>query len=145
MILMTFPDNSEEQDICMLLTVRELDQQLRRKELIMNVDEMFPSRYLRGSELNGAKTVTIARVVMEEAYRPGEGKSTIFVLYVDNGSKGVILSRALAMAISKILNESNTDRWTGKKCVLYPEPMNVAGREVVAIRARAAAQVKAES
>jgi hypothetical protein len=105
----------------------------------MDINKMFPSKYLKGEDLRNAVSVTIAGVRAEETYRPGEGKSQIFVLYVEKGSKGVILSRPLAQGIAKILNEPDTDKWVGMKIILYGERMSVAGQERIAIRARSAA------
>ncbi len=105
----------------------------------MNVTEMFPSKYLKGSELKGPVTVTIARIVKESIYRPGEGKVDGWVLYCEKASRGVVLSKALAMSIAAALNDTETDHWVGRQVVLYPQPMTVAGRNQVAIRARPAA------
>ena len=40
--------------------------------------------------------------------------------------------------IPSILVETDTDKWSGRQVVLFPEAMRVAGRDIVAIRAKAA-------
>lgn len=105
----------------------------------MNVNQMFPSKYLKGSELTGPVTVTIASIHKEQSYKPGEGKTDIFVLYCERAKRGVVLTKPLAFSIAEALGEPDTDRWTGRAVVLYPQVMSVAGQQVTAIRARAAA------
>lgn len=104
----------------------------------MRVDQMFPSKYLKGSDLQGPVIVTIQRVTTESVYRPNEGQASAYVLYCVNGSKGIVLSKALAEGIAEALKEPDTDLWAGRKVTLYPQGMKVAGRDVTAIRARAA-------
>ena len=107
----------------------------------MKLDAMFPRRYASGEDLQGrAVTVTI-QTVRSEKMRPGQGRpeETKYVLYTVEGKKGIILSRVLAQQIIEATGESDTDNWEGKKITVYPEPMQVAGRSVVAIRAKAAA------
>jgi hypothetical protein len=105
----------------------------------VNVSDLFPSRFLKGSELRGPVTVTIQRLAKEEVYKPGKGETDALIMYVVNGSRGVVLSKGLAFSIAEALNEPETDNWPGQKVTLYPQAMTVAGRELVTIRARAAA------
>ncbi len=102
----------------------------------MNVNDMFPSKYLSGADMTGPIIVTIAGVKIEKAFKPGEGNTNIYVLQCEKATKGIVLNKTLAHQIAVIAGSLVTDDWRGKKVVLYPEPMNVAGRDVVAIRAR---------
>lgn len=102
----------------------------------MKVEDMFPSRFLKGESLSGPVTVTIAGVKAEEMYKPGKGEVTGWVLYCERGSKGIVLSKALAMGIAEALGSDETTDWTGRQVVLYPQQMRVAGRDLVAIRAK---------
>jgi len=103
----------------------------------MDVTDMFPSKYLRGLDLKGPITVTLASVQPEKVYKPGVGETGVYVLYCEKASKGVILNRPLARGIAEALGEADTDHWPGKRVTLYPLPMVVAGVPRVAIRARA--------
>lgn len=105
----------------------------------MNVNDMFPSKYLRGCELKGPVTVTLQRVATEEVYKPGKGKQAAFVLYCHKASRGIVLSKSLAQSIAQALGEPDTDRWPGRQVIIYPEPMTVAGQNLIAIKARPAA------
>lgn len=107
----------------------------------MDVNMMFPSRFLKGSELSGPVAVTIEDIKVESVYKPGEGKTEVFVLYCRNARRGVVLSKPLALSIAQALGERNTDNWTGRAVTLFPQPMKVAGRDLVAIRARAADKI----
>lgn len=104
----------------------------------MKVKEMFPSKYVKGEDLKGPTVVTIARVESEEMYKPGVGQVTGYVLYFQEGKKGIVLSRVLAQQIAQVLKCDDTDDWKGKRITLYPHPLTVAGVPRVAIRARAA-------
>lgn len=105
----------------------------------MNVNDLFPSKYLRGAELKGPVTVTIAAVKPESMYKPGQGQVTGYVLYCVSAKRGVVLGRALALQIAQAIGEPDTDKWAGHQVILFPQPMTVAGRDLIAIRARAAA------
>ena len=64
-----------------------------------------------------------------------------FILYFDETQKGVILSRTLAEQIASILHSDDTEEWIGKKIMLFPQPLTVAGKSRIAIRAKKPAQV----
>lgn len=105
----------------------------------MKLNDMFPSKYVTGAELGGRSyPVTIARI-QAETMRPNaqSPEVTKFVLYTVEGKKGIVLGKPLALAIARALGSEDTDDWTGKKIVIYPEPVTVAGVQRVAIRARA--------
>ena len=104
----------------------------------MKLDEMFPSRYVKGQNLQGrAVNVTIARIQFENM-RPNPQSPELqkFVLYTAEGKKGVVLSKTLASQIAEILKSDESDDWIGKKVTLFPVPMVVAGVRRIAIRAR---------
>lgn len=104
----------------------------------MDVNQMFPSKYLKGAELTGPVTVTIANIRKEQSYKPGEGQSEIFVMYCERATRGVVLTKPLAFSIAQALGEPETEKWSGRAVTLYPQPMTVAGRNLIAIRARPA-------
>jgi len=109
----------------------------------MKLSEMFPSRFVRGEDLQGRSvTVTVARIQLERM-RPSPQSPEVqkFVLLTVEGKKGIVLSKTLAAQISQVLGCDETEEWQGKKVTLYPEPLIVAGVERVAIRARKATNV----
>ena len=105
----------------------------------MNVNQMFPKKYVAGDELppTGIK-ITIASVKAEQMRKPGAGMVDGWVLWADKAKRAVVLTPTLARQIAQALQEQDTDNWTGRAVVLYPEPMTVAGQQVTAIRAKAA-------
>ena len=102
----------------------------------MDIDQMFPSKYLRAADLTKPATVTIKTIKSEEMYKPGVGKITGFVLVCEKASKGIVLSKALATSISQALGEKDTNNWIGKQVILYPTQVTVAGVTKAAIRAK---------
>ena len=103
----------------------------------MKLSEMYPSRFVRGVDLQGKSvTVTIAKVQLE-SMRPNPQSPEIqkFVLYPAEGKKGIVLSKTLANQIARAVGSEETDEWVGQKVTLYPEPVSVAGVQRVAIRA----------
>ena len=100
----------------------------------MKISELYPRRFARGSDLKGPATVTIKDITQEELHPNGKPVKK-FVLWFTETPRGVVLSRPLAMQLAGILGDDTTS-WKDQKITLYPEPMNVAGRACVAIRAR---------
>lgn len=103
-----------------------------------NVNDLFPSRFVKGEDLKGkAINVTIIQVTKEKGFRPGKGEQDIYVIYVERATKGIPLNKTLAIQIAEALGEPETTKWGGRQVCLYPQPMTVGGRDVIAIRARA--------
>lgn len=106
----------------------------------MNVNAMFPSRFLQGKDLLGRSvTVTIAKIQLERM-RPTPQSPEIekYVLYTEEGKKGIVLSKTLASQIARAVGSDETDDWVGKKVTLYPEQVLVAGIQRLSIRAKSA-------
>lgn len=105
----------------------------------MKVSELFPRKYAIGADLQGKPvTLTILRVVLEEMRpNPKAPKEKKGVLYFSEAQKGVVLSRKMADQIVDILNgEDEMNNWPGVRITIYPVPMQVAGQQRIAIRAR---------
>ena len=101
------------------------------------IDDMFPRKFLRGTDLECPVTVTITSVEQEEIYTPGSGKENKWVLRVKGGTKGVVVSKTLAKQIAKITGSANSDDWIGCQIELHPCVIQVAGFPKTAVRARA--------
>jgi hypothetical protein len=96
----------------------------------MNVDELYPSKYLSAGDLQGKEpTVTITQITMEKM-TDGQNKPCIFV---NNRPKGIILNKTNAMAIASMYGK-NTDAWIGKKIKLVKVWTDFQGKPVEAIR-----------
>lgn len=99
----------------------------------MNINDQFPSKYLKAADLNGGEAVvTIKDCVMETL---GEDRRP--VLYFAGKEKGVVLNKTNATNISDAYG-GDTDEWVGKKVVLYTAYVDFQGRSMEAIRIRPA-------
>jgi len=105
----------------------------------MKIDKMFPRKYATGSDLERPVTLSIARVQSEKMRpNPQSPEMNKWVVYFQGAQKGVVLSRTLAEQISLAVSSDETDDWIGNQVTLYPHNVMVAGKQRIAIRARAA-------
>lgn len=105
----------------------------------MKLNDMFPPKYVTGADLGGRSfVVTIARI-QRESMRPNAQSPEVekYVLYTVEGKRGIVLGKPLALQIAQALGSDDTDDWCGKKVVIYPQPVTVAGVLRLAVRARA--------
>jgi len=95
----------------------------------MKVSDLYPTKYLKGSDLAGhAVTVQIESILLESFYDQ-EAKESIQkpVLYFTGKEKGLVLNKSLAYSIAEILGSEDMDLWKGKKFVLFTEKRSVYG------------------
>lgn len=104
----------------------------------MNINDIYPRKYANGEDLKGKAVSIVIASVKPERMRPNPSASEVMklVLYAEGAQKGIIVSRTMAEQIAKVLQSEETETWIGKRIVIYPENMKVAGTERVAIRAR---------
>jgi hypothetical protein len=103
----------------------------------MNIDDAFPSRYLRPGDLRqAAPVVTIASVKME---RVGARRQTKPVLYFLGKSKGLILNKTNATAIAELLGTKDTVAWEGGRLRLFVTETLFGDKTVPCIRVQAPA------
>lgn len=124
----------------------------------MQLQDMYPGKYLRGQDMSRPMLIEM-RGVERAQLRPGPNKpeETAFILHFEDVSHGamsrvrglvytpgkghsLVLRRRLAAEIMAATDATDTDEWSGKRVVIYPEPMTVANRLVTAIRARRSKQ-----
>jgi hypothetical protein len=97
----------------------------------MNINEQFPSKFLKAADLNGSQIVVTIKDCQVESI--GEDKRP--VLYFVGKEKGVVLNKTNATNIQDVYGP-DTDDWTGKKVVLYTAYVDFQGRSVESIRIR---------
>ena len=96
----------------------------------MNINDAFPSQYLKADDLGTSKPiVTISHVEMEEV---GEGKKP--VLYFQGKGRGMVLNKTNKERLVEFMGSTETDDWAGKKVRLVVEKVDYAGKRVPAIR-----------
>lgn len=106
----------------------------------MNLNDAFPSKFLKASDLHGAEPiVTIDKVAFEPVGRSREMKP---VVYFVGKEKGLILNVTNGRKITDLCGSEETDDWAGKKIKLYSTETEFAGETVDCIRVKAAAVVK---
>ena len=106
----------------------------------MKLNELFPSKYATGQDLAGKSVALTISHLRSEKMIPTPGTPPVdkWVVYFKEAQKGVVLSKILATQIAQAVGSEDTDAWPGKRVMLYPEEVNVAGYTRTAIRAKAA-------
>jgi hypothetical protein len=103
-----------------------------------NINDAFPSNYLKASDLAGQQPiVTIDRVEFEAVGREKEMKP---ILYFAGKEKGVVLNKTNAKNIANLVGSFETGDWAGFKIRLYSTHVEFQGETVEAIRIKAAPQ-----
>lgn len=100
-----------------------------------NVDQMFPSKYLKAGDCEEADLIlTIAHVDMEDVGQ-GEQAESKPVVYFSEVEKGLVLNKTNATTIAE-LHGRTTEQWTGKRIALYATEVEYAGKVSMGIRVR---------
>ncbi len=100
----------------------------------MKLNEAFPSKWLKATDLDGQpRLVTIESVKLEAVE---EGKPAKPVIALRGMTQGLVLNKTNGNILAAFLSD-DTDTWTGKKIVLYPTQAEFQGKLVDCIRVRA--------
>ena len=99
----------------------------------MKLSEMRPSKYVKAADLNGkAVTLIMNYVEMKELFGQDEEKP---VLFFQNAVKGLVLNVTNSNAIAEEYGDE-TDDWSEKPIVLYPDKTDFSGKRVDCVRVR---------
>tara|TARA_Y100000310_G_scaffold324033_1_gene385368 strand:- start:3153 stop:3545 length:393 start_codon:yes stop_codon:yes gene_type:complete len=103
----------------------------------MDMNNCFPSKWLKASDLQGqAMTYAMQHVQMEEV---GSGQKP--VLYFQGQQKGLVLNKVNTNSISSIYGpESNN--WQGQQITLFPSVTDYQGASVDCIRVKPVAPIQ---
>ena len=102
---------------------------------------VFPSKYLKASDLNGKPVDRSIESAPLETLKTLEGKEqTKTVLYFKGAKKGLPLNLTNWDAVADATGEDDTDRWPGHRIELYPTTTTMQGKTVDCIRIRPPAQ-----
>lgn len=97
----------------------------------MNINEAFPSKYLKAADIpEEGRTCVISRVDEEEV---GRDKEVRPILYFEGVEKGVVLNKTNATNISKLYG-AETDDWVGKKVMIGTAWVDFNGQSTEGIR-----------
>lgn len=120
---------------CFLVAMVGEENLPHMKEEIMKISQLFPSKYVKASDLEGRNvTLTITRLVIEEMGH-GTEKEQKPVLYFQKATKGLVLNRTNAMIISALYGDESND-WAGKRITIYPTRVKAFGTTQDCIRVR---------
>jgi hypothetical protein len=99
------------------------------------MNDAFPSKYLKESDLKGREvTVTIRSVEMEDVGTDSSPEEKP-VLHFNGKEKGLVLNRTNAGAIAAEYGDEMDD-WAGKKVIIYPTTTPFKGKTVPCLRIR---------
>jgi hypothetical protein len=102
-----------------------------------NIDDYYPSKFLRASDLKGKEvTVTIDRVEPEEFEQDGVKRPKPVVHFRNSGIKPLVCNKTNSSRLATALGDKDTDAWAGKQVRLYPDMEDFRGKvhEVVRVR-----------
>lgn len=94
----------------------------------MNINDAFPSKYLKAADLGGKKhKVQVQQVTNEQM-----GKDSKPVVYFFGKTKGLVLNKTKAMVLGEFFGPE-TDNWKGREFFIYPTKTQMEGKIVDAI------------
>jgi len=100
-----------------------------------NINDVFPSKYLKVSDLDGHEPiVTIERVEWEPVGRDREMKA---VVYFAGKKKAIVLNKTMATKLTEITGSSMTEAWIGHKVQLFAAEANYGGDTYDVVRIKA--------
>lgn len=100
----------------------------------MNINDAFPSNYLKASDLGETQpVVTIDRVEVEPV---GRGREMKPVIYFAGKQKGMVLNKTNSKKIAEIAGSPDTDDWHGVAVKLFATEVDFQGETVEAIRVK---------
>jgi len=99
-----------------------------------NIDTLFPSKFLKASDLQGKEPVVVIR---EVKYEPvGQQKDMKAVVYFERVHKGLVLNKTNANRITQIAGSGITEEWAGVQIKLHATMVEFQGEPTEAIRIR---------
>lgn len=101
-----------------------------------NINEAFPSKYLKASDLQGRTVpVVIERVEFEPV---GQSREMKPVVYFEGKEKGLVLNKTNSTKIVQIAGSTETDDWNGIRVAIYPTETSFQGDQVECVRIKSA-------
>jgi hypothetical protein len=98
----------------------------------MNIEEAFPSKYLKAADLQGQSVVAKMATVRQEKV----GDDQKIILYFVGKEKGVVLNKTNKNTIVGLYG-TETDEWTGQPIEMFAALVDFQGKQTEAIRFRA--------
>jgi hypothetical protein len=100
-------------------------------------DDVFPSKYLRASDLNGKPLVVVIASAELETMKTPEGKMQPKTVLTFRGiKKSLPLNRTNWDKVADITGKDDSDDWPGDRLELFPTTTEMKGETVDCIRVR---------
>jgi hypothetical protein len=97
----------------------------------MNIDDEFPSKYLKASDLKGRTTTVRIREIVRETV----GQDSRIVFYFSGKDKGMICNRTNAMTLSEAWG-AETNNWLGGEIEIFSTKVPYQGKLTDGLRVR---------
>ena len=105
----------------------------------LTIDTIFPSKYLKASDLDGGEVqVTIKKITMENVGMEAETESKAVVYFDQFGGRGLVLNKTNGIALAEISDSRNCDDWVGLRVTLYKDKTTFQARRVDCLRIKEA-------
>ncbi len=87
----------------------------------MKVSQVYPTKYVKGDDLQEREVTLTIKAVTMETMMPTPGQETEeMVVWFKGTEKGYVLNQTNARTIAKLYGD-DTDDWPGKRITLYPK------------------------
>jgi hypothetical protein len=101
----------------------------------MNINNSFPSKYLKSGDIDDQDLILTIRNVTVEDIGQGESKEHKPVVYFHEIEKGMVLNKTNATTISSMYGPE-TDNWPGKKISVFATEVDFQGKQTLSLRVR---------
>jgi hypothetical protein len=98
---------------------------------MVNINEEFPSKYLKAADLQGHAVKTTIRDVVSEQI----GGDRKLIMYFKGKEKGMVLNKTNARTIGDVFGD-DTDDWIDKQIEVFAMKVDFQGRMVDGLRVR---------
>lgn len=98
----------------------------------MNLNEMYPSRFLKAADVEQGLTLTISHVMMETMGMPGDQQEKPVVYFTDD-LRGLVLNKTNAGIIGEMYGP-DTDAWVGQQLQLRKDVVAFQGKMTPTVR-----------
>jgi len=106
--------------------------------IIMNREDVFPSRYFKAANLPRPRNVTIVAAKMEEMKSPDGGETqNRLVLHFSDEAKRLVVNATNFDVLAELFG-GETEDWIGKTVQLYADKTRFGHKIVPCVRVRAA-------
>ncbi len=105
--------------------------------MALSFDDLYPSRFLKASDLKGREaTKTIKGVKIEELGEGSSAKPKCVITFAD-AKKEWVVPRTCGEALKAMFGSKDVDKtWVGKRVTLIPKVVDSFGGEVEAVRVK---------